>query len=216
VKELEPAVVHVWSAALDEDTRLETCGAVLSATERARAECFRFEHLRRRFVIAHGFLREVLGRYLGVEASAIEFRTSEFGKPFVAGTEIQFNLSHSGDLAVCAVTRGRRIGVDVECIRPVEEMDGIVERFFTGGEGERIRDAPDRERAFFECWTRKEAYIKGVGEGFSIPLTSFDTSGPVPGWTFAELPPFGDYVGTVAVEGALTKLERWQWTPGQI
>ena len=211
VTELEADAVHVWSAALDDAAQVEPCRAVLSAAERERAGRFHFEHLTRRYIIGRGFLRDVLGRYLGAGAAALEIETGEHGKPFVAGAEIQFNLSHSGDLAVCAFTRGRRIGADVECIRPVEEIDAIVGRFFTAGEAHKIRSAAVRERAFFECWTRKEAYIKGVGGGLSIPLTSFDTSGPVPGWTFAELPSFGDCVGAVAVEGPIRLLQVWRW-----
>jgi 4'-phosphopantetheinyl transferase len=211
VRDLEPGAVDVWNASLDEDPCVEACLTLLSDDERARLERFCFEHLRRRYAIAHGFLRDVLGHYLGMDAAAIPFETGAHGKPSVPGTEIQFNLSHSGDLAVCAVTRGRRIGVDVECIRSVAEIDAIVGRFFAAGEAERIRAAAVRERAFFECWTRKEAYIKGVGGGLSIPLTSFDTSGPVEGWTLMDLPPFGDYVGALAVEGAIQRLEVSRW-----
>jgi 4'-phosphopantetheinyl transferase len=211
VSPLEPEAVHVWSAALDDDGRVETCRQVLSDSERNRAQCFRFEHLRRRYVIAHGFLREVLGGYLGLAPAAVRFETGEHGKPFVSGAEVQFNLSHSGDLAVCAVTQARNVGVDVELIRPVHYLDAIVGRFFAAGEREKIGAALDRGRAFFECWTRKEAYIKGVGGGFSIPLTSFDTSLPVPGWTFESLPPFGNSVGAVAVEGPIHPLQVFRW-----
>jgi 4'-phosphopantetheinyl transferase len=213
---LEPDAVDVWSAALDEEAGVAACLALLNDEERARMGRFLFEGLRRRYAIAHGFLRDVLARYLRVDAAAIRFDAGEHGKPFVPGAEIQFNLSHSADLAVCAVTRGRRIGVDVECIRPVQEMDAIVARFFTAGEAERICTASARERVFFECWTRKEAYIKGVGGGLSIPLTSFDTTGPLAGWTLAGLPRFGDCVGAVAVEGPIKRLLVWPWSASAI
>ncbi len=208
---LSPDAVHIWSAALEDGAPIEVCRQVLSQGERDRAERFRFEHLRRRFVIAHGFLRDVLGGYLGMAPAAIRFETGEHGKPFVPGAEVQFNLSHSGDLAALAVTRARSIGVDVELARPVEWLDEIAARFFAAGEREKIAAAPDRDRAFFECWTRKEAYIKGVGGGLSIPLTSFDTSLPVPGWTFEGLPPFGNSVGAVAVEGPIQPLRVFRW-----
>jgi 4'-phosphopantetheinyl transferase len=213
VSALEPGAVHIWSAALDDDARAEACRPVLSGDEHARADRFAFEHLTRRYIIAHGFLRDVLGRYLGAPAADVPFATGEHGKPCVPGAELQFNLSHSGDLAVCAVTLGRAVGVDVEFIRPVEELDAIVGRFFAAGEGARIRAAADRERAFFECWTRKEAYIKAVGGGFSIPLTSFDTSLDVPGWTFTELPHWPGCAGAAAVRGGMGRLSFFQWPP---
>lgn len=209
--DLGPEAVHVWAAALDATEWFEPSRAVLSSEERDRAERFRFDHLQRRFVISHGFLRSVLAGYLQVQPSAILFQTGEHGKPFISGTELQFNLSHSGDLAVCAVTLGRRVGVDVECTRPVQELEAIVARFFAPGEAQRIRSAANHERAFFECWTRKEAYIKGVGGGFSIPLTSFDTSAPVPGWSLADLPDLRECVGAVAVQGAIRPLLVRQW-----
>jgi 4'-phosphopantetheinyl transferase len=185
----------------------------LSRAEQERAERFRLERSRRQYVISHGFLRDVLARYLQTDPAALVFETGPHGKPFVAGSEIQFNLSHSGDLAVCAVTRGRSIGVDVEKVRPVKELEAIVSRFFTPSEGARWAAATNHERAFFECWTQKEAYVKGLGGGLSIPLHSFDTSSVLPGWTLVPLPFWDGFLGALAIEGEIERLQIWRW-PG--
>ena len=206
--------IEIWSAALDRDSWVEICRPLLSDNEREHAERFRFEYLRRRYTIAHGFLRDLLGRYLGTPPEEIAFESGEHGKPFVPGTDLQFNLSHSENLAACAVTSGRSVGVDVEFVRTVPELDAIAARFFTVGERERIVRAEDRLRAFFECWTRKEAYIKGVGGGLSIPLTSFDASVAVKGWALADWMPEKGYAGAVALEGEITRLDLRTWQPG--
>ncbi len=208
-----PGEIEIWSAALDREPWVEICRPLLGDNERERVARFRFEYLRRRYTIAHGFLRDLLGRYLGTPPEKLAFETGAHGKPFVRGTTLRFNLSHSEDLAACAVTSGRSVGVDVEYIRPVPELDAIAARFFAGGERERIGQANDPSRAFFECWTRKEAYIKGVGGGLSIPLTSFDTSTAVEGWAFAEWAPGRGYTGAVALEEAITRLEVRTWSP---
>ena len=205
--------IEIWSAALDRDSWVKICRPLLSDNELERAERFRFEHLRRRYTIAHGFLRDVLGRYLGRPPQELVFETGEHGKPFIPGTALQFNLSHSEELAACAVTSGRSVGVDVEFIRDVPELDAIATRFFTGGERERIGRADDRRQAFFECWTRKEAYIKAVGGGLSIPLTSFDASAAVEGWALADWTPGIGYAGAVALEAKITRCDLRTWQP---
>ena len=177
--------VHLWRAFLDAETAaletaaLETAGRLLSEDERTRAGRFHFEHHRRRFTLARGFLRAVLGRYLDIGPETIAFQYNRYGKPSLpprlGDQKLCFNLSHSGDWALCAVTLGREIGVDIERIQPHRATAGIARRFFSPREVDALFALPEhlRAAAFFRCWTRKEAYIKAKGRGLSIPLASF-------------------------------------------
>jgi len=150
--------------------------AVLSQDELGRATRFRFEHLRRSFIVAHGTQRVLLSRYLKIEPAGIQFMYGTKGKPSISGkNNIRFNLSHSGDFALLAVTLNCDVGVDVEQTRPLPDFANIADRYFSREETSELISLPaeQRERAFFVCWTRKEAYIKAVGDGLSTPLDSF-------------------------------------------
>ena len=216
--------VHVWRASLrpapDALARLE---AHLSPDERARAARFRFPQHRTAFVAGRGVQREILGRYTGLPPAALSYREGSHGKPELDGpataSGIRFNVSNSGDLALYALTLRREIGVDLEQLKPMPDGLDIAKRFFSAPENEVFAALPDevRELAFFRCWTRKEAYIKAVGEGLSMPLDRFDVAF-APGedprilrtrgnpaeaerWTMLSLEPGPGYVGALAVEG---------------
>jgi 4'-phosphopantetheinyl transferase len=183
--QLPTGEVHVWIAAVDGPTLdPDSLAVVLSPDERQRAASFRFEKHRRRYIAAHAALRQILSRYLGKPAEDIVFACNRFGKPFLCETDgmasVSFNMSHSGELALAAFARGRLIGADVELIRPVEEFEQIAEAHFTPQELTLLEqaDIASRQHTFYTCWTRKEAYIKAIGKGLSIPLNSFDTSIP--------------------------------------
>ena len=157
---------------------------VLSEAEVARASRFHFERDRVQFVRSHVAMRHILSWYVSVEPRALRFEANAFGKPHlaVAGqdgyTDVQFNLSHAGGMALLAVARGVALGVDVEPIRADFAWQPIAKRFFSRRERDDIAGLPEHEqyRAFFRCWTRKEAYIKARGQGLSLPLASFDVS----------------------------------------
>jgi 4'-phosphopantetheinyl transferase len=169
--------VDVWVIPVRaSDSVLSEFEAVLSQDELARAARFRFEHLRRSFLVTHGAQRLLLGRYLRIAPANIRFIYSATGKPSISETSnIRFNLSHSGDLALLAVTLDCDLGIDVEQTRSLPELANIAERYFSRDETSELMSLPaeQRERAFFACWTRKEAYIKAVGDGLSMPLDSF-------------------------------------------
>lgn len=223
--ELGPDQVHVWRASLrppaDVLARLQT---TLSADERARAARFHFPQHRTAFVAGRGVQREILARYTGLPPTALMYREGSHGKPELDGAAggmgIRFNVSNSGDLALYAVTLGRELGVDLELLKPMPDGMDIASRFFSAPENEVFAALPDdvRDLAFFRCWTRKEAYIKAVGEGLSMPLDRFDVAF-APGeparilrtrgnpaeaerWTMLALEPGPGYVGALAVEGA--------------
>lgn len=225
--------VHVWCAALDRtSSEVARCRSILSQDELAQASRFRFERHRRQFVVRHGLLRLILGRYLETEPETIRFDYSEFGKPAlkpgVGDRELFFNLSDAAGLALYAFTMAREIGVDVERVRSDIEHEEIAERFFSLNERAALRAIPteDRPQAFFTCWTRKEAFIKAHGEGLSLPLDQFDVSvgagepakllatrGSLEDarrWELRHLDPSPGFVAALAVEGRGWNLRCWK------
>jgi 4'-phosphopantetheinyl transferase len=170
------ADVHIWWLSLESaEPDVERAGLLLSAEERARAGRYHFARDRRRFVLARAFLRTLLAEYTGEKPDRVSLRYSPAGKPFLANrSELQFNLSHSGDRGVLAVT-SRPVGADLEKIRHIPEALAIAEHLFTTPEMRALRAYPESERseAFLRCWTRKEAYVKARGGGLSTPLDSF-------------------------------------------
>ena len=155
---------------------------VLSEDERARAARFHFSRDRQSYVSSRALLRIILAAYLGAEPRELSFRYSDKEKPALAGAhaarEIEFNISHSGMVALLAFTRGREVGVDVELIRHDFDVEGIAHRFFSEHERQELMSfaLEERHAAFFRCWTRKEAYVKATGSGLSLPLSQFDVS----------------------------------------
>jgi 4'-phosphopantetheinyl transferase len=187
--------VRVWIAHVDVSTAvLERLEKNLSLAESQQAGKFRFERDRKRYVLAHGALREILCGYLGTGPRSIAFELNAFGKPFLrreasGDPQIRFNLSHSNELVAIGVVVGRHLGIDIEFIRPMDDIDSIGKAYFTEAERNILNTSgSDRKvETFFACWTRKEAYIKAVGKGLSIPLTSFDVS-MIPGSFRRSLP----------------------------
>lgn len=227
--------VHVWRGLLDQpQPRLELLFLTLTPDEKERAARFYFSKDRDHFIAARGLLRSILGDYLSLEPGRLRFFYNRYGKPRLsedAGRGLRFNLSHSHGLALLAIARRRELGVDVERIRPEVAGEEIAERFFSPREVAMLRSLPAdlQPEAFFNCWTRKEAYIKARGKGLSLPLDEFDVS-LAPGepaailedrsrppqlssWSMVELAPQGEYKAALVVEGNRWRLRCWQW-PG--
>jgi 4'-phosphopantetheinyl transferase len=171
--------------------------AVLSDDERARAARFVRARDRRRFARCRAALREILGRLLDEPAGSLRFRAAAVGKPELdrgrgVVESVRFNVSHSAELGIIAVSRGRELGVDLEKVRPVSEAQGIVASFFTAAEQDAFAAIaePARPAAFLRGWTRKEAVLKGFGAGISGLSaryeTGFGTSSLSSGFTLAE------------------------------
>ena len=178
--ELSNHDVHVWTMPTKaSDAVVAQFERVLSKGEAIRAARFRFSHLQDSFVITHGVLRHLLGRYLSLDPAKICFSYGDKGKPDVASADnFHFNLTHSGGMAAVAFTSGCQLGIDAEHIRPVEEMQQIANHYFASDEAAELMLLPESERepAFFRCWTRKEAYIKAIGDGLSCALDSFQVT----------------------------------------
>jgi len=227
--------VHVWSARLDLPREtIQRLERLLNSEEAARASRFHFVRDRDAFTVARGVLRTLLGRYLGERPEKIRFACGPYGKPTLAPewpTELCFNLSHSESLALFAFARSTEVGIDVERLRPQPDLDEIANRFFSKEEVSALRRLPAnaREKAFFSCWTAKEAYIKGIGEGLSMPLDRFAVSldppeGPIrlrvldlgaaaPAWGLYRFEPHPGYVAALAVEGDGFHLRFCRWSP---
>ena len=208
--------VQCWSVHLDvAPETFASLAAALSDDERDRSARFRFERDRRRFIVAHGVLRDLLGRSLGSEAGQIRYVCNAFGKPELHpefGGRVKFNLSHSADLALIAIALDADVGVDLECIEERRESNyaDVARSFFSASEVDALSRVPSDlyVKAFFGCWTMKEAYVKACGEGLSMPLTSFSVpimtdpaSVPVRcgSWSLLAFQPAPGYVGALAV-----------------
>ncbi len=226
--------IHVWCFSLERPpATVRTLIELLSADEGTRAERFYFDHDRRRYIVAHGTLRCILSRYVASPPERLEYDFSPRGKPVLRHSggrhQLHFNLAHSDALGLCAVAYDQAPGVDVERIRPLDDLNQIAKQFFSASEHEQLRALPEAERlgAFFNCWTRKEAYLKACGEGLARPLDSITVS-LAPGepaqilhiegstskaasWFLQSLVPVRGYVGAVAVEGQDWRLNCWQW-----
>jgi 4'-phosphopantetheinyl transferase len=221
--------VHVWRLSLEEPLELvPRLALTLSSEERCKAERFRFVCHRNQFIFARGFLRRVVAFYLDCEPHAVQFSYSSKGKPQLDRsfhqTTVSFNLSHSNGLAMLAIGDGIQIGIDVEFVRPICNVNELAERFFSPNEVTAFRTFPDSQRliAFYTCWTRKEAFVKASGDGLTCPLDSFDVSfadgkpAKVMGiagserkaaqWSIRELAPAHGYVAAVAYKGPDVKL----------
>jgi 4'-phosphopantetheinyl transferase len=199
--------------------------ALLSDAEHERAGHFFFERDRRRFVVARSYLRSLLGRRLGVPPESLELQAGPHGKPALsprfADSDLRFNVSHCEGVAVYAFARGRDIGVDLEALREIPDADDIAAHMFSRAEYEAYSSLPRGERClgFFNCWTRKEAFIKALGDGLTYPLDRFEVS-LIPGqparilsvdgatadqcnWTLHSFWPGPGLVGAVVVERCL-------------
>ena len=176
--------VHVWRVDLNQPPAIiERCRRLLSVDEQDRADRFHFESDRQHFIVARGCLRAMLAIYLDVGAQTIQFSYASHGKPELPTScsqlrPLNFNLAHSGGFALYAFTRVGQIGIDLEHIRPDFTGDDIARRFFSSNEVGRLTRLPAnvRHEAFFNCWTRKEAFLKAKGFGLSLPLDQFDVT----------------------------------------
>ena len=212
------ALVHLWFAGVDDRPAGPALLEVLDDEERAQAGRFRFERDRARFVARRAFRRRVLAQYLEVAPVGVRFRTSKKGRPEIdACDEVTFSASHSDGLAVVAVARGPRVGVDIERVRPIPDAQELADRLFSPREADHVRSIDDgsNAQAFLTLWTRKESYVKALGEGLSMPLESFEVlatdeagvvrprhpQGGLP-FVLASLGDLPGYVGAVAVSGS--------------
>ncbi len=226
--------VHVWRTTLDlPASGFAKLRQILSADERERADRFQFDLDRRRSVIGRGYLRLLLGQILDFPENGLRFEYDEFGKPSLSskqGPPLQFNVSHSGELILIAITKGPAVGVDVERIRNDIDVDNIAARFFSAKECKALASlaGPVRHKAFFACLTCKEAYLKARGFGVSLPLDQFDVSilpedeprllatrpdrAEAGQWKLWSLEVSDGYAAALAAPSSIGKLKCWNWS----
>lgn len=175
--------VHIWRVCLPISIVQEsTFWNVLSPEEKKRIHRYQFEHDRNRHLLSRGMLRYLLGHYLNVALEALVFKYSQYGKPSLESpyckTGLQFNVSHSHNLILLAFCWNHPLGVDIEYMRPLTNADQIAQKYFSSREYAIYLSVSSRHRreAFYNCWTRKEAFIKAIGEGLSYPLDAFDVT----------------------------------------
>ncbi len=162
--------VHLWGKYLNiRADEVEELAKILAPEEQKRADRFHFPIHRKRFIVARATLRNILARYLDLDARQVKFTYSDRGKPSLIDNSIDFNLSHSQDLAVYGFTKNRNIGVDVEYLRDMPDAENLAKRFFSTNEYQAIASLqpPERQKAFFKIWTAKEAYLKATGVGLA-------------------------------------------------
>jgi 4'-phosphopantetheinyl transferase len=229
----------VHSQRLGEDVELIFCKLVaspdsqkylyslLSPDERTRAAGFRFDKHRTSFIIARSLLRILLGNVTDAQPAAIAFRYGPEGKPVLDGApHVHFNVSHSDDLVLYGLRRNHEIGVDIERIRDIDDLEAIAKQFFCPAECRELLTVSkqDRTKAFFDCWTRKEAFIKFLGTGLSFPLLRFQVTltpgdparlvhvdGQWPGsWFLQDVAPSDGYAAAVASEVRNCRFRVWR------
>lgn len=229
---LDAADVHVWRIAL-EDPVPAGARTTLSESEQTRATAFRFPHLTARYVASHAAMRAILSQYTGVPPEAIAFAASKAGKPVLAGERAartpRFNLSHSHDLALLAVARLREVGVDIEYTRVGRARFDPLHGFFSRAECLALGalDPARLQDACYQCWTRKEAFLKARGDGLTLDLDAFDvscdpdepprilarrgTAADEREWSIFDLHPGAGFAAAGAIEGGLPAVRTWQW-----
>lgn len=212
VVDLPHKSVHVWFARTSiQGEGLEFLIQQLDQVERQKMSRFVLEPLRHRYARAHGLLRLLLSRYVGCPPYDLIFSEGSHGKPSLANSQgLNFSLSHTDDAIAVAISKGVEIGVDIERIKSIQERDELVNRFFSLDESILYQSLPSekQEQAFFRMWTRKEAFVKGLGLGLSYPLESFSVGVEVPvalkgaasgPWSVRHLEPVPGFVGAIAM-----------------
>jgi 4'-phosphopantetheinyl transferase len=230
VPALAESELQVWRASLDLPSAVsQRVAKTLDVQEKKRAERFLVPQARDSFVAARGILRELLGTYLGLDATKITLSYGPQGKPFLSpvhNSRICFSVSHSHGMALFVFASGHEVGVDIERVEPKLKGTEIATHFFSEEETAGLAKLPPKlaEKAFFGCWTRKEAYVKARGQGLSIPLRSFtvsfaereqlvrdETGAP---WSCYALEPAEGFMGAVVAAGENWRLKCWEWTAG--
>jgi 4'-phosphopantetheinyl transferase len=219
--------VHIWLVQTNgESVSVGDVKDLLSAVEQDRASKFKFETDRRRYITAHAALRSILANYLNSPGRDLQFAVGPYGKPKLAPIharkKIEFNLSHSQEMALIAVTQGREIGVDVEWVREDFAFDEVAQRFFTAREVAALHALPlhlQRE-AFYKCWTSKEAFLKAKGTGLSgqldeVEIVSIDNDvrvkATIPNFSLVDITADRGYTAALVVSGVEPRLTSYAW-----
>ena len=225
-------VVHIWQANLEPDINgWEKLTSMLSDDEQAKASSFHFEKHKRRYTVGRSILRTLLGGYLNCSPTAINFTYNNYGKPSLKDnpTELQFNVSRTDEIMLCAFVLKSDIGIDIEAIKPNIDCISISQHVFSAQERNTLQGLEGKElnSAFFRIWSRKEAYIKARGVGLSHPLQKFsvsmDKTLPVPiehqsrtnktkRWRLYDIAVENNYSAAIAIEASKWRLSHYHFS----
>lgn len=227
--DLKPREAHVWLITIkDFIPQLDEFQSILSSNEKKQAQRFVFTKHQQRYIVVHGILRRLLANYLNMSSKNINFIYDNYGKPKVEN--INFNISHSQNLALFAFAKNFDVGVDTEFVKKKFAGDNIACRFFSEHEIQALSKLPISERklAFFNCWTRKEAFIKAIGKGLSFPLNKFDVDigynqkslllnvrsdeYKASDWKLIDLDPHQNYAAALAVRSRIIKIHKFHYS----
>ncbi len=237
VPDLLTSEVHIWRSRVDLPHRqVQALSSVLSREEKSKAHRFVFDRDRARYIVSHGVLRQVLSGYLSVEPHQLTFRAREAGRPELSGefegSAVRFNLSHSRNMALLAFTRVLEVGVDIEFMAPLPNVEALAAKHFSEKELKRLRSSPRQQKmeVFYSCWTRREACLKASGDGFRVPMKTVevfsapkDTLGSVPAdndpnelklFKLVTLYPEANYISAIAAEGRGWDLRLFDYRAG--
>lgn len=231
--QLDPGTVHIYFFSLNSEIPQDQVEQLLAPHEQARASRFTHQTVKTRYIVGRCTLRRIIANYLEMEAKDLVLTEGTQGKPYLADRalheQLRFNLTHKHDRAALAVSGGYEVGLDLEELRQTIPYLKMAERFFYRRETEELLNLPDYEQlaAFYRCWTRKEAYLKGLGSGLTRPANSFRVS-LLPGqppilddfqnqvlsqnWSLYDVDVPEGYCAALAVEGVLKGLTCFPWT----
>lgn len=224
IRDLAVDQVHLWRIPLVEGDQVASdLFPYLSMDERHRAQQFRHQLDRNRYVVSRGALRQILAQYLQRSPEGLQFTYGPHGKPELAGvdqTRVRFNVSHAADWAICAISCDRTVGVDLECLRPLRRLDSLVNRCLSPQEQQAFRHAAHPPAEFLRYWTGKEAYLKAVGKGLTQSMQSVEiVFSPQPRilcadafcWSLHLFSPEPNYTGALVVAGHPPRLQFWHY-----
>lgn len=232
---LEQNQIHIYKIKLGTEPLAHEKENILSTDERERAERFKFPIHRQRFITCHSALREILGKLLNLPPAEIQFSCNKYGKPSLKNLtdqkRLSFNLSHSEEMAVVGCAWDTEIGIDIEKIKPIDNVADLTKRYFSENESNQFTQAENNEkmRVFFNGWTAKEAFIKAHGKGLSMDLKSFEVDignhhqpkllyvkwDPAESdrWSFYRFEPQKDSLATLVYRGKNYQIEEYNWNP---
>lgn len=227
VPALTANTVHVWLISQRQSqTVVDTLQQYLTSDEKRRAATYHTADLRSRYVVRRAALRRILSRYLGIAPAAIEFEYGEWGKPQLIDSKLHFNLSHSGEFAIVGISQAQPLGIDIEASESLPDLADIALLHFSPNEQADLfsLQPENQHKGFYNCWTRKEAYIKADGRGLALALDSFDVTllpddkpcirrigneyNPAD-WTLLNLPVPNGYCGALAMRQPIHQILTW-------
>lgn len=200
LREISDNEIHIYQTYLDKPpSEIDNFRKILSQDELQKADRYKFDSDRNNYITCRAILRNILSQYSDFSPDEIIFSYTDKGKPYLNGNEIKFNLAHTNSYAAYAIIKEKEVGIDLEYVRRIPDALKIASRYFSSAEINELKEISETEldRAFLNCWTRKEAFIKATGDGLSYPLADFSIS------LNSDLPEI------LYIKGKLSEIKEW-------